>query len=395
MASRGFNRSRKGCDHMLASVTIGMFASITLAFGLLLSFTPYLMPRNECFAVTVPALGQKDPVLVALKKRYAVIMISLTVASTVVATVAGAFVIQGSEEPETGTFYVGIILETGAVLIPIVASFILMLVNRHRVAEIKKERGWVAVSHQMTAIIVEEDIPRAIPFAWSLLYIPIILGTIALGLVLYPHMPDMLPMHADFTGNVDRWEPKTLGSGIGFPVVFEIFMAACFVFCHWMILRSKRPLNPKSPAASAVAYGLFARAQSIFLLATGILLSGGIGVLFLLSSAGFIELAQAGVVIIVLCVPVVIGSIVLSLVYGQAGSRVFKRIQEDEGLIVDDDDHWKLGVFYFNSDDASLFLPERFGFGWTINLARPAAWAFILGGFAITVGFIVVVAFLV
>ncbi|HJI80364.1 MAG TPA: DUF5808 domain-containing protein [Eggerthellaceae bacterium] len=43
----------------------------------------------------------------------------------------------------------------------------------------------------------------------------------------------------------------------------------------------------------------------------------------------------------------------------------------------------------------SLFLPERFGFGWTINLARPAAWAFILGGFAITVGFIVVVASLV
>ena len=50
-------------------------------------------------------------------------------------------------------------------------------------------------------------------------------------------------------------------------------MAACFAFCHWMILRSKRPSNPKSPATSAVDYGLFARAQSVFLLATGILLS--------------------------------------------------------------------------------------------------------------------------
>lgn len=85
----------------------------------------------------------------------------------------------------------------------------------------------------------------------------------------------------------------------------------------------------------------------------------------------------------------------LSLVYGQAGSRVFKRMQEDGDLLVDDDVRWKLGVFYFNRDDASLFLPERFGFGWTMNLARPAAWAFILGGAAITAGFIAVVAFLV
>ena len=42
---------------------------------------------------------------------------------------------------------------------------------------------------------------------------------------------------------------------------------------------------------------------------------------------------------------------------------------------VDDDRYWKLGIFYWNHDDASLFVPERFGIGWTINLGRPAAWA--------------------
>lgn len=380
---------------MIASATIGMFASITLAFGMLLSFTPYLMPRNECFAVTVPPSGQRDPALVGLKKRYATSMVVLTVVATVAAIVAGALIVRGSEEPESGALFAGIALESAAVLVPVAASFVLMLFNRRRVVAIKEERGWAAVRCQTAAVVAEDDIPRAIPLAWSLLYIPVILGTVALGLALYPQMPDMLPMHADFAGNVDRWEPKSIGSAIGFPVVFELFMAACFAFCHWMILRSKRPSNPDSPATSALAYGLFARAQSIFLLATGILLSGGVGVLFLLSSAGFIELAQAAVAVIVLCVPVVVGSIALSLVYGQAGSRVFKRMQEDGDLLVDDDVRWKLGVFYFNRDDASLFLPERFGFGWTMNLARPAAWAFILGGAAITAGFIAVVAFLV
>lgn len=379
---------------MLATATIGMFASITLAFGLLLAFTPYLMPRNECFATTVPASAQRDPRLVGLKKRYATAMVGLTVVATAAAIAAGAFIVQGTADAEGGTLGVGIALETAAVFVPMVASFALMLRSRRKVIAIKKEEGWDAVHRQAVAVVAEEDAPKAIPLAWNLLHIPLILGTIALGLALYPQMPDMLPMHADFSGNVDRWEPKTLGSAIGFPVVFELFMAACFVFCHWMILRSKRPSNPGSPATSAVAYGLFARAQSIFLLATGLLLSGGIGVLFLLSAAGFVELAQVAVIIIVLCVPVVVGSIALSLVYGQAGSRVFRRMQEDGDLLADDDAHWKLGVFYVNPDDASVFLPERFGFGWTMNLARPAAWAFVLGGAALTVGFIVAVVFL-
>ena len=45
---------------MIVVATVGMFAAMTLALGLLLAFTPYLMRRNECFAVTVPASAQKD-----------------------------------------------------------------------------------------------------------------------------------------------------------------------------------------------------------------------------------------------------------------------------------------------------------------------------------------------
>lgn len=43
-------------------------------------------------------------------------------------------------------------------------------------------------------------------------------------------------------------------------------------------------------------------------------------------------------------------------------------------MMRDDDRYWKAGIFYVNRDDASLFLPERFGIGWTLNWARPAAW---------------------
>lgn len=70
---------------------------------------------------------------------------------------------------------------------------------------------------------------------------------------------------------------------------------------------------------------------------------------------------------------------------------MFSRMAASERLLADDDEHWKLGVFYYNPDDASLFLPERFGIGWTMNWARPAVWAIMLAGLVLTVAFVAAV----
>ncbi len=44
--------------------------------------------------------------------------------------------------------------------------------------------------------------------------------------------------------------------------------------------------------------------------------------------------------------------------------------------------HWKLKVFYFNRDDSRVFVPKRFGYGWTLNFAKPASYVIL---FAIVV----------
>lgn len=108
-----------------------------------------------------------------------------------------------------------------------------------------------------------------------------------------------------------------------------------------------------------------------------------------LAFIGVIGLAQAGVFVVALALVMVVGSLAISLVYGQGGARVFARMSASDKLLADDDEHWKLGVFYFNPDDPSLFLPERFGIGWTMNWARPAVWAIMAGGFLLTVAFVV------
>lgn len=379
---------------MLAA-TIGMFAAMTLSSGLLLAFMPYLMHRNECFAVTVPAVAQKDPRIVAFKKRYAVVMLAVTILATAVSLSAGVLVTGSAAEEDGSAALLGGIVECATILVPIAVSFTLMLRYRRKVMALKHTEGWAAKRRQAAAVVAEDDLPRALPLAWNLLYTPVVLGTLALGLALYPHMSDMIPMHADLAGNVTDYEPKTLGSALGFPLAIEAFLALCFTFCQWMMLRSKRPADPAAPATSALAYALFVRAQSVFLLAMGLLLSTGIGVLFMLSSAGFIGLSQAGIIILLLCIPLVVGVLALSAAYGQNGSRVFKHMQSNVPLLADDDEHWKLGVFYANPNDASLFVPKRFGIGWTMNFARPGTWGIIIAGAVVTLAFIVLVAVLV
>jgi uncharacterized membrane protein len=36
---------------------------------------------------------------------------------------------------------------------------------------------------------------------------------------------------------------------------------------------------------------------------------------------------------------------------------------------------WKAGIFYVNPDDSALFVPKRFGIGYTLDFGNPWSWA--------------------
>jgi uncharacterized membrane protein len=48
------------------------------------------------------------------------------------------------------------------------------------------------------------------------------------------------------------------------------------------------------------------------------------------------------------------------------------------------DSSWRLGMFYYNPDDSALWVEKRFGVGYTVNFARPAAWLLIIGVLAVS-----------
>ena len=357
--------------------------AIVFLSGALLAATPWFMKKGECFAVTIPESAQVDERFLAFRKRYAAAVLAVTlicaVALGVVSNVVLGKMSSAADAASLNTILVAAIV--AAATIPLIVSFALMLHYRKKVKAIKREEGWRAETDEAVALIGFEEAPVPPSLAWNVVYVPIVLITLALGLALYPSTPDLVPTHIDFAGNVNQWTPKGPAL-IAFPLLVEVFMAACFIFSHWMTIRSKKDVDPARPAISAYAYGAFARAECILLLVSGSVLTAVLGIVMILMMTEILSMLVTIALIIVVTLVFVGATIALSVVYGQSGSRLVKRLEESGDIIADNDEHWKAGIFYWNKDDASLFLPKRFGVGWTMNWARPAAWL-IVGGFTL------------
>ena len=364
-------------------ILMAFLVAIVFLSGALLAATPWFMKKGECFAVTIPESAQADERFLAFRKRYAAAVLAVTlicaVALGAVSNVALGKMGSAPDSDSLNAILAAAIV--AAATVPLVASFALMLHYRKRVEAIKREEGWKAERDEAVALIGFEEAPVPPSLAWNVVYVPIVLITLAIGLALYPSTPDLVPTHFDFAGNVNQWTPKGPAL-IAFPLLFEVFMAACFIFSHWMTIRSKKDVDPARPAISAYAYGAFARAECILLLVGGSVLTAVLGIVMILMMAEILPMLVTIALIIVATLILVGAMIAFSVVYGQSGSRLVKRLEENGDIIADNDEHWKAGIFYWNKDDASLILPKRFGVGWTMNWARPAAWL-IVGGFTL------------
>lgn len=381
---------------MTDSLTLMVFLiAIVLLSGAILAATPWFMKKNECFAVTIPESAQADVRFLAFRKRYAAAVLAVTLICAV-ALGAVSNVVLGKMSSATDAASLNAILAAAivaAATIPLIASFALMLHYRKRVKAIKREEGWKAERDEAVAFIGFEEAPAPPSLAWNVVYVPIVLITLALGLALYPSTPDLVPTHIDFAGNVNQWTPKGPAL-IAFPLLVEVFMAACFIFSHWMTIRSKKDVDPARPAISAYAYGAFARAECILLLVGGSVLTAVLGIVMILMMTEFLSMLVTMVLIIVATLVFVGATIAFSVVYGQSGSRLVKRLEENGDIIADNDERWKAGIFYWNKDDASLILPKRFGVGWTMNWARPAAWVIVGGITLASIAFVAACVFL-
>ncbi|MDO7905907.1 DUF5808 domain-containing protein [Paenibacillus sp. JX-17] len=198
----------------------------------------------------------------------------------------------------------------------------------------------------------------------------------------YSEIPARIPMQYDLEGQVTRWADKNV-LNVLLPNIMQIGFTLLLLLINVMIRRSKQQLSPSDPEQSSRTNAVFRYRWSLFNLLTGIALV----LLFSFMQVTMVyHIAPQTSMVVSMMVPilVVIGALYLSFSTGQGGSRMRER-GNHPAYPVNDDSQWKLGAFYYNPSDPSLFVEKRMGIGWTVNMARPAAWLFFLLPIAIIV----------
>ncbi|KFJ00954.1 DUF1648 domain-containing protein [Bifidobacterium stellenboschense] len=353
--------------------------------------TPWLTDRREVFGVTVPPVAHRDQRIRTLKTGYLRAVVGAD-AACVVCSFA-AWLLAGA----TGALWAAGMATVLVAVLAVVAQ----QACRRKVMTVKRERGWVADGDLRAAAVAETAAPEPLGFGWESLQAVALAVTTLVGVLGYDRMPDCVPMHMDLAGHVDSWAVKS-PAVIWYPVLVQLVMATVMVVCHAVLLRSRRPVDPERPASSAYAYGVYARAWSVYLVVVGLLVAAAMGLGFQLSLIGVVGAGTVGVLLALVAVVAVVGAIGMGVRYGQNGSRVF---DEDDGdaagdgdgggtMPRDDDRYWIGGVIYWNRDDPAVIVPKRFGIGWTCNFARPGAWAGIAALLVVIIGMPVVFALL-
>lgn len=355
-------------------LTVLLMSVLVLLLGAMLAATPWIMPPTECFTVSIPPSAQHDPRIEGYRRSYALTM-GICAALCAVGLAIALPRIMGNDPASPQAAFLSSTIITIATLLPIAVGFVLMLFYRARVQALKEAESWTA-SAQQAASLVAEEVPQPISLAWNLLHAVLTLVMIAFALAMYDRFPARIPMNVDFSGNVSTYANKSVGVVL-FPAIVVGFMGIIFTISHYFIIISKHPIDPAAPLSSALAYGRFARIQSQLMLVGGLLLSSAIGGAFYLSSLGIVPMTVTASSLMVVVVLFVSAVAIISVKLGQSGARLAAELRSDDALARDDDSHWYLGTLYFNRDDPSIIVPKRFGIGWTINHARPAAWALI------------------
>lgn len=358
------------------SIMIGIF----LILGFVNGLTPYYSRRGTPFGITVPSSHQQDSFIQMRKKRFFIQNVLLSILLSIPIVFLSNFEDQTAQDMWSGVYVIG------AMLVFLVLTFILYLKNRKAIQLWKKEEQ-IIVETKKERIVVDTNYHRDLNAVSTrtivIVQLVIVLISVAVIGFFYDRIPNQFPIHWNSQNIPDRSVEKSPLSVMMMPAM-QLLMIPVLAFSHYAFIKSKQKLLTNYPQITSYQSKKFRRAWSINFLVTSIATQ------LLLTSTNFFSLFFAedmafgwmGLLIGIFIFGIVGYSSFLTWKYGQGGEKlVFSEIDEpvEEVTEVDEEKYWKLGVFYYNPDDPSIFVEKRFGIGSTINLARWQSWACITG----------------
>lgn len=344
---------------------------IYLPVMLVFAMSPYLTKRNIAFGVTILEEHFKNEKIAKIRRHFVVNIICL-----------GLILMVGSIIAENTfiTPFPTIFLNIGIFLL-LIATFVLYAYENKRVKAIVSIENLEEIKKPFYNVTnIDFDNKKMLPSPlYFISYLIIIVITFLIGVKYYNMMPQNVPMHYDFYGNVTNYANKSFKLILFAPMV-QFFMSVVFIFSYIVILKAKPNIDPQNLEKSLEQNRVFKYSWAMFLIVSGFLMH----IIFFVMQLSMVSLITSFNVIIItpflLSGLMIVGSIVLSLKLGQGGFKYKGYYDKNNNFSNrNDDKYWKLGMFYYNPEDTSLFVEKRFGIGWTNNFAKPMSYVIIIG----------------
>lgn len=357
-----------------------IFLTIIAFLTLMQSAMPYFSKQTITFGVTIPESHTDDARLSTFKRTYSALVLITGVLACVI------FVWLSSIMSEQNFILAGLALQ----FIVLGSSMILYFFFHLKVMALKKKEAW---GNQLKQVTVTDLSLRSqdemLPTFLFALPMVITLGLLAYTAVHYPNLPDQIPTHWGPNGKPDAFSDKSPFSAIAMLVILLI-MQAMFGLIHWSTKSAGIRLRAAKKQASKIQQLTFRKYSSWLLFFVSILVTVLLGYL---QMANIHDQLGNSTVLFILPISFVILILAATAFYafkiGQGGARIEIDIVEEskDGLTdIDDDVHWKAGIFYVNRNDPSLFVEKRFGVGWTINFGQPLSYFIIFVPLVLIIG---------
>ncbi|NLT11964.1 MAG: DUF1648 domain-containing protein [Clostridiaceae bacterium] len=373
---------------------------VVVITGATLAIMPFITMKSLLFGVRIPAEQVKHPQVVALKRRFSFVV---SIASLLV---IGLVIAQYIFYPQ-----MTILTAIYAPLMIVFLQFVVYIPSWKKALIIKSEHQWTLAEKGSADIklTMSRQTFSNLPWSWYVVSVLLAIGAVIVGLYVYPTLPDTVVTHWNASMEADSWSEKSLMTVLSIPLV-ALGMTVFMAISNMMVWRMKLQINQEDPARSFAQHRLYRLYLSHVLGAITILMT----LMFLFIYGLAIQLWEPTKTIMYIAMGVpsllmIILPVGLTLKVGQAGNKINPVISEADRFVAgimpqtsshrnitsrQDDRYWKLGMFYYNKEDPTLFVEDRFGTNSGFNYARPLAWLFAAMIIILTVGTIVLTTYL-
>ena len=218
----------------------------------------------------------------------------------------------------------------------------------------------IAVPLQRTTSLASKSI--AIPMlAIAAAFLPLIADALWLRLH-WSSIPTRFPQHWNAAGKVDGWGTRSIASVYG-PLIVGAILLLLFVSTAYFMSKASGPQARLRRLALAPMTALAWLITGMFCLIGLLPLRQNISIHSILTISILHLLATFAIAFWLLW-----------------RSNMRQANTAAEPYDSTPDAAWHAGgLIYFNPADAAVLVPKRFGWGWTLNFARPVAWAYLFG----------------